>query len=242
VVELIMADECRDFLLKNIESELHIINNTSRLNVHKVISESGFLVVLVIQYLELYEQLIASQPSLCLLTISYYKKCLDLHRSVEQNVAAECNKDDLYGVLNFYSNSVFKFAQCARMTLRTVTEEECVSKEMEETSRGLFCLSGGCLAEIRNRITGKRRFCWRRKPITTMTSTNRVLLDIITAIKMNDLDKVELPQSLKYRDRGQMFFAKSCFLPFIKNLNHIVLNHTTSKAVKTHGKNLLKVF
>lgn len=40
-----MADKCRDFLLKIIESELHIVKNSS--SVHKVIYESGFLVVLV---------------------------------------------------------------------------------------------------------------------------------------------------------------------------------------------------
>lgn len=231
--------KCVEYILSNVEKELHIAVNSDRLNFHNVIRGTGYLTVLVIKYLENYQRQIVVQSSMCSVTVSYYKECLSVHKLVESELNLDKSKlDELYSVLNFYSNSVFHYAQQLRVDTSENDFASASDSVIDETERGLYCLGGGCLAEIRNRILGKGRNYWLKAKGQVK---RHVFGDIVAALKMDPIEKSSLPDALRSRDRGGMIFPKSVLLPFVRHVNGSVMSYATSGAMKAHGKNFIKV-
>ena len=58
---------------------------------------------------------------------------------------------------------------------------------------------------------------------------------------MEDRDKETLPDSLKYRDRGYMYFPHRHLLPFIWKLDETVRVSANTDTFKKEGNKLIKV-
>ena len=58
---------------------------------------------------------------------------------------------------------------------------------------------------------------------------------------MNTKDKSNIPDYLKYRDRGFMYFPHSSFIPFLRAVDDIVKGVVNSNGLEENGHNLIKV-
>ena len=58
---------------------------------------------------------------------------------------------------------------------------------------------------------------------------------------MNTKDKSNIPDYLKYRDRGFMYFPHSSFIPFLRAVDDIVKRVVNSNGLEENGHNLIKV-
>jgi len=57
---------------------------------------------------------------------------------------------------------------------------------------------------------------------------------------INSKDKSDIPDYLKYRDRGFMYFPYKSFIPFLKKVDGIV-KKVTNSGLNEHGDDLVKV-
>ena len=58
---------------------------------------------------------------------------------------------------------------------------------------------------------------------------------------MSREDKTQLPDELKDRDRGGMYFPMECVMPFIRLVNASSVMYANKEAFRRHGRGLLKV-
>ena len=67
-------------------------------------------------------------------------------------------------------------------------------------------------------------------------------MQVLKWMQMVDSDKEKLPESLKYRDRGHMYFPHPKLTPFIKKLDEAVRTNTNDTEYKRLGKDLVEVY
>ena len=54
-------------------------------------------------------------------------------------------------------------------------------------------------------------------------------------------DKAVLPESLKYKDEGGLYFPQMCFIPFIRSVDDCVREHANEVSFKRYGSKLVEV-
>ena len=70
---------------------------------------------------------------------------------------------------------------------------------------------------------------------------SKIALEITILKSMECKDKSIIPSSLKYRDRGFMYFPDPSFIPFIKAVDDKVRSIANSDNIKNHGSNIIAV-
>ena len=65
-------------------------------------------------------------------------------------------------------------------------------------------------------------------------------ITILQAI--NSKDKTAIPDYMKYRDFGYMYFPHPTFIPFFRHLDTTVKEVVNPSGINTEGNNLIKVF
>ena len=83
----------------------------------------------------------------------------------------------------------------------------------------------------------------RYKDIQRCPAVNKdkVSQEITILLGINTKDKSEMPDYLKYRDRGHMYTPKPCFIPFLREVDSYVKNATSRDSLKQHGDEIIKV-
>lgn len=246
-----MESRCQSFIVENIEKELHIINNSIRINFHENVIKSN-ITEFVVDYLALYRSVLCGSKTSSQLTISYYAKCHEVNckKLLHMNIDEPC-KDDILQVLNFYSNSVFNVAQSQTEPITTSQGKNLKRKlvalhqvtllyEVNETERGLLSIAGGTLCDMYKNSVGKRHFRLRLKR-TRQCNINNACASFVHAIRMTKEEKADAPPALVCRDRGGLIVPKLCLLPYIRHVIHSVMQFATCEGIKLHGRHLLKV-
>ena len=65
--------------------------------------------------------------------------------------------------------------------------------------------------------------------------------EIIILQAINTKDKSNIPDYLKYRDRGYMYFPHSSFIPFLREVDSIVKGVVNSNTFEENGRDLVQV-
>lgn len=73
------------------------------------------------------------------------------------------------------------------------------------------------------------------------TDRNALSIQICMLQAMNLKDKSSIPDYLKYRDRGFMYFPHHNLIPFLRNLDTVVKTAVNEDAFCKHGDDLIKV-
>lgn len=83
----------------------------------------------------------------------------------------------------------------------------------------------------------------RYKDIQRCPAINRdkVSQEITILLGINTKDKSEMPDYLKYRDRGHMYTPTPSFVPFLREVDTCVKSATNSDSFKQHGDEIIKV-
>lgn len=66
-------------------------------------------------------------------------------------------------------------------------------------------------------------------------------LSVLKWMQMEDKNKDTLPDSLKYRDRGHMYFPHNNLLPFVKKVDQSVRKSANTDTFRSRGSELIKV-
>ena len=122
-------------------------------------------------------------------------------------------------------------------TLNSGGESSTCTTEMNpEPDETYYRFGGGALADMLH---------LRYKKMKSKTCTNKDKvsreIQVLKWIQMEDADKEKLPESLKYRDRGHMYFPRAKVIPFIKELDEHVRTKANVREYGHLGKDLVKV-
>ena len=108
-----------------------------------------------------------------------------------------------------------------------------MNSEPDET---YYRFGGGALANMLH---------LRYKKMKSKTCTNKDKvsreIQVLKWMQMEDADKEKLPESLKYRDRGHMYFPRPIVVPFIKELDEHVRTKAHATEYSQLGKDLVQV-
>ena len=107
--------------------------------------------------------------------------------------------------------------------------------ELDDT---YYRFGGGALADMLHH---------RQKQMKSKTCMDKDVvsgeIQVLKWMQMEDSDKSEkLPESLKYRDRGHMYFPHPKLIPFIKKLDEAVCTKANVTEYKRLGKDLVEVY
>lgn len=72
-------------------------------------------------------------------------------------------------------------------------------------------------------------------------SRDNLSQEILILQAINTKDKSNIPDYLKYRDRGYMYFLHSSFIPFLREVDSIVKAIVNSKTFEENGRDLVQV-
>ena len=113
------------------------------------------------------------------------------------------------------------------------TSDPMPNLEPDET---YYRFGGGALADMLHHR-------YKQMKSNTCTNKDRVSgeIQVLKWMQMADSDKERLPESLKYRDRGHMYFPHPKLIPFIKNLDDAVRTTANITEYKRLGKDLVEV-
>ena len=95
-----------------------------------------------------------------------------------------------------------------------------------------YWFGGGTLCEILHN---------QYKQISSASDKNLMSIEISLLQTINTKDKSDIPDYLKYRDRGFMYFPHKVFIPFLQQVDQNVKKVTNLKSLNEHGDNLVKV-
>ena len=73
------------------------------------------------------------------------------------------------------------------------------------------------------------------------TDRNGISIQISMLKAMNLKDKSGIPDYLKYRDRGYMYFPHGSLIPFLRSLDTVVKQSVNEDGFRKHGDDLIKV-
>jgi hypothetical protein len=184
--------------------------------------------------------------SAALLTFTYISKCSILNSEIISNISlanhlADTDKDDVNALLNYYISACLACAKSKNVEQlpSAETSAPAVSSSVDETERGLFCISGGTLCDI-GKLNKKRMLNAKCTP--TQRQRAKLVYLCVQKISMSVTDKAnDLPVALKDRDRGAMVFPKKVLLPYVTAVNKATMHFLSEEALQKYGKNLLKV-
>ena len=141
-------------------------------------------------------------------------------------------------VSSVYDHLLHVVLQYAR-TLSSVCESQsstCTTEMNPEPDETYYRFGGGALADMLH---------LRYKKMKNKTCTNKDKvsreIQVLKWIQMEDADKEKLPESLKYRDRGHMYFPCAKVIPFIKELDEHVRTKANVTEYSRLGKDLVEV-
>ena len=138
---------------------------------------------------------------------------------------------DAHAVLLYYAISALKCSE------KTGEQQQSISVS-EQPEVQLICLGGGTLGDIIN--LNKKRMK-NEKLSKFQSSQARMQLQYAKHFCMSREDKAQLPDELKDRDRGGMYFPMECVMPFIRLVNASSVTYANKEAFRRHGRDLLKV-
>ena len=104
---------------------------------------------------------------------------------------------------------------------------------LEESEDVYYRFCGGALASMTH---GRYE---KIKSSSGKTDSVYTELNILKALQCTD--KSLIPDSLRYRNRGHMYFPDPIFLPFLKAVDNIVHKFTNKQSFEKHGKALVEV-
>lgn len=76
---------------------------------------------------------------------------------------------------------------------------------------------------------------------TPLDKRSQICVEISVLKSMLCSDKSIIPPSLKYRDRGHMYFPSQNIIPFIKAVDDLVRQIANNDGMKKHGKTIIEV-
>ena len=100
-----------------------------------------------------------------------------------------------------------------------------------------FRFSGGALAEMFH-TRYKQMKSSKQHTVKAKISEE---LSLLKCMQMEDKEKHILPDSLKYRDCGHMYFPHENLLPFIRKVEEVVRMRANADTFKNEGSNMIKV-
>ena len=59
---------------------------------------------------------------------------------------------------------------------------------------------------------------------------------------INTKDKSDMPNYLKYRDKGHMYSPDPVFIPFFRSVDECIKSVVNEKGIEDHGNQLIKVY
>ena len=95
-----------------------------------------------------------------------------------------------------------------------------------------FC--GAAIASMLHSRYDKRRTCKEDRKATLNQE-----IQVLKAIQCTD--KSHIPQELKYRDRGFMYFPSDDLLPFLRALDGCIMENANASAFKKYGSEMIDV-
>lgn len=127
--------------------------------------------------------------------------------------------------------------QCNSSQSRESSECPSSSACSEEQDDVYFRFGGGALADM---------FQTRYKQMKSSKSQTVKAkiceeLSVLQWMKMEDGEKATLPESLKYRDRGHMYFPHRHLLPFIRKFDEAVRMSANADTFRKEGSKMIKV-
>lgn len=175
-----------------------------------------------------------------------YHSCLEetFHKLVEfrSNYTTCTSLRDSNALIIAVQGAVFTFL--AKVVAKNISQESCkenveptsspAHEVLEEPSDVYFRFGGAAIAEMLHN---------RYRTIYTSPHEKRSIIaseiNLIKAIQCQD--KSTIPASLKYRDRGYMYFPEPSFIPFIKEIDTKVRQIANNDGIQQHGKNIVQV-
>ena len=138
-------------------------------------------------------------------------------------------------VMTIFSSAIYSYllAHVASFQESMSGSAETTSGLTTEEEDGVYYrFGGGTLCEMLHR---------RYKQIRDAANKNLMSIEISVLQAINSKDKSDIPDYLKYRDRGFMYFPHRCFIPFLKKVDKIVKKVTNMSGLNEHGDDLVKV-
>ena len=106
------------------------------------------------------------------------------------------------------------------------------SDEVIEEEGVYYRFGGGALCEMLHR---------RYDQIRSATNKNLMSIEISRLQAINTKDKLDIPDYLKYQDRGYMYFPHKVFIPFLQQVDLNVKKVVNPTSFNKHGGDLIKV-
>ncbi len=246
ILELWVEIKIMAGVMKKIENEimkdLSIVNIPFRKQLHESLVLNG-LADIVQTFVDILSnsKSMPGKQSVAAQLFDYYTECkrrgMDLVNNL--NDTLELGSDPSFELhasvlLNFYSTIVLKAND------DNATESQCrLPTTSEESQTSLLCLGGGTLGEIIN-------VCKKRVAMLGLSTLQRqqarLQLQYAKHLCMSREEKTaHLPEELKNRDRGGMYFPVDSFVPFICEVNLSTLKYANKEAFNIHRHDLLKV-
>lgn len=249
-VRPIMANNVDDvfkFIDVHILSELSIVNNSLRLEMHAIFNGDILKNRLVNTHVEIYNSIVSenSRASSSSSTELYFDKCCK-HGMIMMGTLQDAVKHlanvtsrDITVLLNYYACTTLQAinanANASRSDDINVGEE---SEPAEERDRNLICIGGGTLGEI-------IRVSKRKLKLITLSKDQKhqaaSQLAVAKAVCMNVDEKQSFSPDMKIRDKGGMYFPKQIFHDFIRGVNSATVKYTSDASMKHYGTELLQV-
>ena len=114
-------------------------------------------------------------------------------------------------------------------------EQVCSSPIIAEESEDVYYRFGG--AALKEMLHNR----YQRMHSCPPDKRSQVYVEISILKSMQCSDKSTIPASLKYRDRGHMYFPSQNVLPFIKAVDELVRQIANKDGMKKHGKMIIEV-
>ncbi len=237
-----------------IVEDLSIVNNCNRKKIHDCIRQNIMEIQIIPNYVNIYNTVMdkKSQSKLrssSYWTVMYFKLCHDLHEKLLTDIKeavkvvetdVEVSERDLKVLLNFYASVALQSLNATENSSNRNFEDVSNSKYVgcNDNRTSYLCLGGGTLGEIIN--VSKKRMKSLSLSMQEKQRASRQL-DVAKTVCMTADDKQCLPEELKARDRGGMYFPKTEFLSFISDVNKATVKYASNSGLQRHGSELLKV-
>ena len=149
----------------------------------------------------------------------------------------DSNSDDNKKFMISFSSAIFDTLLRevhARVAQISMAASSITVSQGDDDDDVYFRFAGATLASmLHNRYNDIRKCSKERRDIVSKE---------IKVLQINTKDKSDMPNYLKYRDKGHMYSPDPVFIPFFRSVDECIKSVVNEKGIEDHGNQLIKVY